>query len=215
MIIIGAKGQAKEVIQIFSQLNQCNNLYFFDNFSEDLPDLFLSTYKVLRTFEDVKEIFLQDNRFVLGLGGPLNRYKLSMIFQELGGSWESIISPFAQIGDYDVKLGLGLNIMTYALIYNNVSIGEGCLINSACSIHHDVTVGKYSELSPGSRLLGHCIVGDYCLIGANAIIMPGVRIGSNVIIGVGAVVTKNISDNKVVVGVPARIIKENNHSILN
>ena len=63
--------------------------------------------------------------------------------------------------------------------------------------------------------MGHCIVGDYCLIGANAIIMPGVRIGSNVIIGVGAVVTKNISDNKVVVGVPARIIKENNHSILN
>lgn len=208
MIIIGAKGHAKEIIQVFIQTGHyMNDIYLFDDVSEDLPLKFLSTYTILKRIEDVKEIFLQDNKFVLGLGGPLNRYKLSMKFQKLGGSLESIISPFAQIGDNDVKLGLGLNVMTYALIYNNVSIGEGSLINSACSIHHDVTVGKYCELSPGSRLLGNCIVGDYCQIGANAIIMPGIRIGSNVIIGAGAVVTKDVPDNTVTVGVPARVIK--------
>jgi sugar O-acyltransferase (sialic acid O-acetyltransferase NeuD family) len=207
MIIIGAKGHAKEVVQIFNQLNDCNNLYFFDNLSTDIPEVFLSTYKILRTFEAAEKFFLQDNRFVLGLGGPINRYKLSMKFQKLGGSLESIISPFAQIGDYNVNLGRGLNIMTYAIIYNDVSIGEGSLLNSACSIHHDVTVGKYCELSPGSRLLGNCIVGDYCQIGANAIVLPGVRIGSNVIIGAGAVVTKDVPDNTVTVGIPARVIK--------
>ncbi len=207
MIVIGAKGHAKEIVQIFSQLNECNNLYFFDNVSKDIPELFLSNFKVLRTFEDVERIFLKDNKFVLGLGGPQTRYKLSMKFQELGGFLESIISPFAQIGDYDVNLGFGLNVMSYALIYNNVSIGEGSLINSSCSIHHDVTIGKYCEVSPGSRLLGNCIVGDFCQIGANAIIMPGVRIGSNVIIGAGAVVTKDVSDNTLTIGIPARVIK--------
>ena len=208
MIIIGAKGHAKELLQIYNQLNDCDNLYFFDNVSTDIPTLFLSNYKVLRKFEDVERIFLKDNRFILGLGGPLTRYKLSMKFQKLGGSLESIISPFAQIGNYDTNLGKGLNIMTYSIIYNSVSIGEGSLINSACSIHHDVTVGIYCELSPGSRLLGNCIVGDYCQIGANAIIMPGVRISSNVIIGAGAVVTKDVPDNSLAVGIPARVIKK-------
>lgn len=207
MIVIGAKGHAKEIAQIFHQLNDCNNLYFFDNLSTDIPEILLSTYKILRTFEEVESIFLQDKRFVLGLGGPLNRYRLSLKFQKLGGSLESIISPFAKVGNYDVKLSEGLNVMTYAIIYNNVSIGEGTLINSACSIHHDVKVGKYCELSPGSRLLGNCNVGDYCQIGSNAVILPGVSIGSNVIIGAGAVVTKDIPDNTLAFGIPARIIK--------
>lgn len=208
MIIVGAKGHAKEIIQVFNQTDHSKNeIYLFDDISEDLPLKFLSTYTILKRIEDVKKVFLQDNRFVLGLGGPQNRYKLSMRFQELGGSLESIISPYAQIGDHDTKLGKGLNVMTYSIIYNNVSIGEGSLINSACSVHHDVTVGKYCELSPGSRLLGNCTVGDYCQIGANAIIMPGVKIGSNVIIGTGAVVTKDGPDNTIMVGIPARVIR--------
>ena len=44
-------------------------------------------------------------------------------------------------------------------------------------------------------------------IGTNAVIMPGVSIGNNVVIGVGAIVTKNIPDNSVAVGVPARVIE--------
>ena len=44
-------------------------------------------------------------------------------------------------------------------------------------------------------------------IGNNVIILPGVTIGNNVVIGAGAVVSKDIPDNSVEVGVPARVIK--------
>lgn len=50
-------------------------------------------------------------------------------------------------------------------------------------------------------------VGDDVYIGNNAIILPGVTIGSRVVIGAGAVVSKDIPDNSVAVGVPARVIK--------
>ena len=50
-------------------------------------------------------------------------------------------------------------------------------------------------------------IGDDVWIGGNVTILPGVNIGNNVIIAAGAVVTKDIPDNCVVGGVPARKIK--------
>jgi serine acetyltransferase len=50
-------------------------------------------------------------------------------------------------------------------------------------------------------------VGDYVYIGTRSIILPGVHIGNNCIIAAGAVVTKDVPDNSVVGGVPARILK--------
>lgn len=51
-------------------------------------------------------------------------------------------------------------------------------------------------------------IGDDVWLGANVTILPGVRIGNNVVIGAGAVVTRDIPDDSLAVGVPARVIKE-------
>ena len=56
-------------------------------------------------------------------------------------------------------------------------------------------------------LFGKIEIGNNVHIGTNATIMSGVKIGDNCIVGCNAVVTKNIPDNSVVVGVPARVIK--------
>lgn len=54
---------------------------------------------------------------------------------------------------------------------------------------------------------GEICIGNNVHIGWNAVIMPGVHIGNNCVIGVGAVVTKDVPDNSVVAGVPARVIE--------
>jgi acetyltransferase-like isoleucine patch superfamily enzyme len=51
------------------------------------------------------------------------------------------------------------------------------------------------------------MVGDYVYIGVRSIILPGVTIGNNCIIAAGSVVTKNVPDNSVVGGIPAKFIK--------
>lgn len=51
-------------------------------------------------------------------------------------------------------------------------------------------------------------IGNDVWLGANVTVLPGVTIGNNVVIGAGAVVNKDIPDNSLAVGVPAKVIKE-------
>jgi len=58
------------------------------------------------------------------------------------------------------------------------------------------------------RLKADTYIGGNCVIGINAIILPGIKIGDNVAVGAGAVVTKDVPSGCIVVGNPAKIIKE-------
>ncbi|MDE6176697.1 MAG: sugar O-acetyltransferase, partial [Paramuribaculum sp.] len=53
------------------------------------------------------------------------------------------------------------------------------------------------------------VIGDDCWIGGGTIICPGVRIGNRCIVGAGSVVTKNVDDDSIVAGNPARLIRRN------
>lgn len=57
---------------------------------------------------------------------------------------------------------------------------------------------------------GQTIIGSNCWIAPHCIILPNVKIGNNVVVATGSVVTKDIPDNVVVAGVPAKIIKPRN-----
>lgn len=112
-----------------------------------------------------------------------------------------------------------------------VTIGKGCEINPGVNFGTEpylITLGNNVRLTKGVQFVTHdggmwtlrkmkllenadyfntITVGDNTHIGWNTIIMPGVHIGKNCVIGCGAVITKDIPDNSVAVGVPARVIK--------
>lgn len=209
MVIVGAKGFAKEVLEVCYQLQQLENLVFYDDVNADAPPLLYEQFPVLKTKEAAAHYFKTiDNQFTIGIGNPVLRKKLAHKFEELGGIFTSTISPLAHIGHFGNRIGDGCNIMTDALISNDVQIGKGCIVYFKSIITHDCYIGDFVEISPGVKLLGRSTVGNYSQIGANATILPDVIIGENVIVGAGAVVTKDIPDNCLVVGTPAVIKKE-------
>lgn len=108
------------------------------------------------------------------------------------------------IGD-DVEIGSNVSIMKGT--FNNTIIGEGTKIGHLCSIGHNVIIGKHCFITTHSMLGGSSRIGDYSQVWLGACIRDGIRIGSNVMIGMGSVVTRDIGDNCVACGVPARVVR--------
>lgn len=207
MIIVGARGFAKELLENFYGLDVIDNIVFFDNVSTDLPTLMFDRFPILRTEHEVLEHFGSFNNFFsLGVGAPAVRKKLYQYFTSIGGKPYSSISTGAKIGHFNTKVGEGVSIMNGTTITNDVFIGDGTLINLHCTIGHDCHIGEFCELSPGSKISGNVKLGNGVFIGTNATILPNVTIGNNVVVGAGAVVTKDIPDNTTVRGVPAIVI---------
>lgn len=96
-----------------------------------------------------------------------------------------------------------------------IHIASGCLIASGVTIlsHEHVFVKP-----DGSYYLKDTFIGKNCFVGVNALICPGVHVGNECIVGAGAIVTKDVPDNCMVVGVPAKVVKTgihmNNHAML-
>lgn len=118
------------------------------------------------------------------------------------------IDSGCEIGNY-TSIGRNVNITrtkigNYTSIGNNVSIGQGEHDMSKISLKAMFYgADGYETLTPGICEIGHDV-----WVGAHAIILRGVKIGNGAVIGAGAVVTKNVDDFEVVVGVPAKKLKD-------
>jgi len=84
----------------------------------------------------------------------------------------------------------------------NVTITQGVKFQT-----HDGGVGLFRNKYPGINIFGRIKVGDNVFIGEDSMIMCGVTIGNNVVIGAKSLITKDVPNNVVVGGVPARIIR--------
>lgn len=210
MVILGASGFAKEILQTLEKTLSDEEIVFYDDISQLSSNYIFDKYLILRSKDELQNYFLAKSpQFILGLGNSKLRSKMAEMAKNLGGKLVNAIDPNTSIGTY-ARIGNGATILSQACISNSANIGEAPLIYYNCIVTHDCQIGDYVELSPGSTILGRVKIGNFTQIGANATILPDVTIGNNCIIGAGAVVTKDVPDNHVVVGNPAKFLKFNN-----
>lgn len=204
MLIIGAKGFAKEAIECVN-FEKTKSLLFYDDVNVDAVDLLFNKYKIIKSIEEAQKFFEQvDNKFIIGVGGTKNRIMLAEKFINLGGKFTTVVHSDTTIGNFDNKIGHGSIICAGVRITNSVSIGKGVLINLNVTIGHDSKIGNFVELCPNVNISGNCKIGNKVFIGTGAIILPKLSIGDGSIIGAGAVVTRDVKPYTTVVGNPAR-----------
>ena len=210
MLIIGAGGLASEILEIIHRQGLTKDLAFYDDVNHYSDYRLFDNFPIISNLEAAK-FYLNTTspNVILGVGTPSTRKFLADKFTSLGGILTSTIDDRAIIGSYGVEVGDGCNILAGAVVSNKVKIGNGCLIYYNSSITHDCHLGNFVEVSPGAQILGRVAIGNYASIGSNSTILPDVTVGSGAIVGAGAVVTKNVPENCVVVGIPARVIRKN------
>lgn len=149
---------------------------------KNMPYTFHSFWYLFITYPEFRTVFYYRLKQI-GIWGKLAGRILNVFFR---GQTNCYL--------YTKRIGGGVYIQHgFATIITATSIGKNVWINQ------QVTVGHKGNLSP--------VIGDNVRISCGAKVLGGVTIGNNVIIGANAVVVKDVPDNCIVAGVPAKIIR--------
>ena len=112
------------------------------------------------------------------------------------------------IGNVEINKNstIGSNTTIDRAVFDTTSIGEFSQIDNLVQIAHNVTIGKHAIIASQVGIAGSTSIGDFVKIGGQAGISGHLVIGKNVTIAGKSGVTKNIKDNKIVAGFPAKDI---------
>jgi UDP-3-O-[3-hydroxymyristoyl] glucosamine N-acyltransferase len=111
-----------------------------------------------------------------------------------------------------VRLGkdvqIGVNTVICRGTISDTVIGDHVKLDANVFIAHNVEIGCCTLVVAGAVICGSAKIGERCWIGANATIKEHVSVGNDAIVGMGAVVLRDVPPNTVVVGNPARFLRE-------
>ena len=145
------------------------------------------------------------NSYLLGVGSNIIRERIASRVEKAGGKCLTVVHPTSSLAS-TVVIGEGTFVARNAAVNPLVRIGKNAILNTNCTIDHECIIGNNVHIAPGAVLAGNVVINDGVFIGANAVVKQGVSIGRNATIGAGSVVLRNVEENQVVVGNPARIL---------
>ena len=206
LIIVGANGFGREVLQWAKDIIEIKHEWFIKGFIDDNL-MALNEYpcdkKVLGTIKDWEPASHQV--FTCAIAMPAVKEKIVQLLKSKGANFINLVHPSSIIGDY-CEIGEGLLVTPRAKISPNVKIGNFVTILGS-GVGHDAVIDDFSTISGNCSVNGHVVLGKRVFVGSNACIAPSKKIGSDVFIGMGSTVVSNIKAGYKVMGNPARRIK--------
>ncbi len=137
------------------------------------------------------------------IGGPGFGYER---LPDTDGSWTYKDHPFGvRIGDH---VHVGSNTTIHRGRWRHTEIGPGTKIDANVFIAHNVVIGRDCLVIAGAHIGGSCEIGDRAIIGIGATLSDHVKVGWGALVGAGAVVVKDVPEGAVVVGNPAKYLRD-------
>lgn len=206
--IYGSGGAGKEVKDIAEMLNKWSEIVFID----DTVDCdFFKGIKRMPWSVFCKTYSSDDSEIVISLGEPEYKLSLSRKIKQHGYSLGNVFHPGAWISPSAI-IGHGVVLRMGAIVQADTVIGDNVTIMEYSGVGHDSIVGNNVQIAAGVLVGGHCTIGDNTYISVGVLVKEKICIGSNSIVGIGSVVSRNIDENVVALGNPARAMKMKDNS---
>jgi len=165
-------------------------------------------------YDEVKKLLANNKKYIRNYHIEYDRRNSAVPLLDIR-HLDARIEPGAIIREH-VYIGKGAVIMMGAVINIGAFIGERTMIDMNAVVGARGIIGKNVHVGAGAVIAGileppskrPVVIEDDVVIGANAVILEGVQIGKGAVVGALSVVTKDVEPNTVVVGSPAKKIKE-------
>lgn len=207
LVIVGAGGHGREVLDIVEAINAIEVRWAFMGFLDDgVPNHATLQRRTARLIGPLSVLAGLKTDYVVGIGEGAVRRKIDHLADDLGLAAAVLVHPSATLGA-DVVLAPGAVLAAGARVTTNVRLGRHTHLNVSSVVSHDCRLGDYVTLSPGSLVNGSVTLHDEVMLGTGAVVTPGRTIGRRTWVGAGAVVVDDLPEDCVARGVPARVVR--------
>jgi sugar O-acyltransferase (sialic acid O-acetyltransferase NeuD family) len=207
VVILGAGGFAREVLDIFDAINAVGERFDVLGFVVDRSfgqaGTPVNDRKILGDFGwfDAHP----DVQAICGVGAPEVRMRMVRQAEARGVGFCSAIHPNAVLTRH-VRVGAGVVIGAGCVLTNQIELEPHVHLNLDCTVGHDVLMEDFATTAPGVHISGGVVFEQGAFVGTGANIIEQVRIGAWSIVGAGATVIRDVPGNATAVGQPARVI---------
>jgi len=213
LIILGTGGNSVDILDAVNERNVLSTIPQYEciGFLDDDPQQWGKEIWGVQVLGPVKSALnYPDAYFVNGIGSERNFWKKAAIITKTQvplDRFETIVHPTASVSRM-ATLSKGVVVLQHVTIANQARIGHHVIILPNSVISHDAVIGDYACITGGVCISGMVTIGRNCYLGTNSSVIGGVKIGNNCLIGMGSVIRHDVSENSVMVGNPARLLRK-------
>jgi len=208
LVIIGCGGFGREVHDVIDAMNEVKPTWNLLGYLDDLPEQ-VNVSRVesrnSRVLGDTNWLTAagQEVQFVIGIGTGKTRRIIDERFSAAGLTAATLVHPAATLG-HDVRVGMGSVICAGVRVTTNISLGRHVHLNINTTVGHDCTLKDYVTVNPLVAISGGVTIGTETMLGTHSAILQNLTVGERSVVGAGSCVVKDVPNDTVVKGVPAR-----------
>lgn len=213
IIIIGGLGNGSVIANaIIDANNRGYKEWVFCGYLNDRVPIGdnIESHPVLGKLSDAKAFVEQGYYFIntiLRIDGQKERLSLIEDLQIPDENMAIFVHPTAYVAP-NVILSPGCVIMPLVAVSSGTVFGKSCLVMVGATVGHDNKIDDYCHIAAQACVGAYLNIGKGVHIGLNATIREDLHIGNYATIGMGAVLTKDVSENEIWVGNPAKFLRK-------